>query len=175
MSIARVGPGRAPAWESAYTAFFQARQRSFMRTSYAILGSWASAEDATQTTFTQLYVHWTRIQPEALDAYARRVLVNTCLAVVRKRRREVVVDELPEHGVPPPERDQQLDLLVALRALPPRDRAVLALRFIDDLPVTEVAAILRLPEGTVKSQTSRALDRLQSILNPTQETPSHES
>lgn len=146
-----------------------------MRTAYAILGSWASAEDVTQTTFTQLYVHWTRIQPGAVDAYARRVLVNTCLGVVRKRRREVVVDELPDSCDAPPPPDQRLDLLVALRELPPRDRAVLALRFLDDLSVAEVATVLRLPQGTVKSQTARALARLQSILEPTQETARHES
>ena len=169
MSVERHGP-RTPAWESAYCDFFHARQRGFMRTSYAILGSWAAAEDATQTTFTQLYVHWPRIRPGGLDAYARRVLVNTCLTAVKSRRREVVVEEIPEASAPPPSHDQRLDLLDALRTLPPRDRAVLALRFLDDLPVVEVAEVLRLPEGTVKSQTSRALERLQAVLATPQET-----
>jgi hypothetical protein len=53
--------GRTPAWESAYREFFVARQRPLMRTAYAILGSWPAAEDAVQTAFTQLYVHWPRI------------------------------------------------------------------------------------------------------------------
>ena len=52
---------RAPRWEPAYCTFFEARQRSFMRTAYAMLGSWAAAEDATQQTFTALYTRWPRI------------------------------------------------------------------------------------------------------------------
>jgi RNA polymerase sigma-70 factor (sigma-E family) len=168
MSVERHGP-RVPAWESAYCDFFHARQRGFMRTSYAILGSWAAAEDATQTTFTQLYVHWPRIRPGGLDAYARRVLVNTCLTTVKSRKREFVVEEVPDSSEPLPPYDQRLDLFDALRTLSPRDRAVLALRFLDDLPVAEVAEVLRLPEGTVKSQTSRALDRLQAVLATSQE------
>jgi RNA polymerase sigma-70 factor (sigma-E family) len=169
MSVEQHGP-RVPAWESAYCDYFHARQRGFMRTSYAILGSWPAAEDATQTTFTQLYVHWPRIRPGGLDAYARRILVNTCLTAVRSRKRELVVEEVPEASEPPPAHDQRLDLFDALRTLSPRDRAVLALRFLDDLPVAEVAEVLRLPEGTVKSQTSRALDRLQAVLAAPQET-----
>src|SRR3954453_20803727 len=66
----------APRWETAYCSFFEARQRSFMRTAYAMLGSWAAAEDATQQTFTALYVRWPRISPDMVEAYARRVLVN---------------------------------------------------------------------------------------------------
>jgi RNA polymerase sigma-70 factor (sigma-E family) len=162
--------GREPAWESAYCDFFHARQRGYMRTSYAILGSWAAAEDATQTTFTQLYVHWPRIRSETRDAYARRVLVNTCLAAARSRRRELAVDEVPDRPSEPASYDDRLDLVDALRALPPRDRAVLALRFLDDLSVAAVAEVLRLPEGTVKSQTSRALERLQTLLTTPQET-----
>jgi DNA-directed RNA polymerase specialized sigma24 family protein len=56
---------RAPSWEPEYAEFFVARQRALMRTAYAILGSWAAAEDATQTTMTQMYVHWPRVQPHA--------------------------------------------------------------------------------------------------------------
>jgi DNA-directed RNA polymerase specialized sigma24 family protein len=72
------GVARTPAWEAAYREYFAARQRPLMRTAYAVLGSWPAAEDAVQTTFTQLYVHWPRIQPGAMDAYARRTVVNTC-------------------------------------------------------------------------------------------------
>ena len=168
-----MGPSRtsrAPTWESTYCEFFHARQRGFMRTSYAILGSWAAAEDATQTTFTQLYVHWPRIRSETRDAYARRVLVNTCLAATRARRRELVVDELPDRATDPTPYDERLDLIAALRSLPARDRTVLALRFLDDLPVAAVADALRLPEGTVKSRTARALERLHALLTPPQET-----
>ena len=161
--------GRTPAWESAYREFFVARQRSLMRTAYAVLGSWPAAEDAVQTAFTQLYVHWPRIQPGAVDTYARRTVVNTCFRMARQRSRERVTDRLPDRPVPGPG-PERLDLVRALDGLSARDRAVIALRFLDDLPVAEVARVLDLPEGTVKSQTSRALGRLQAALAPPQTT-----
>jgi len=131
-----------------------------------MLGSWSAAEDATQQTFVVLYARWPRISPDKVDAYARRVLVNTCFAVYRQRGREVLVGQVPERGEPE-EHDERLALLAALGGLDARDRAVLALRFLEDLPVAEVAEVLDLPEGTVKSQTSRALARLQTALDPT--------
>jgi RNA polymerase sigma-70 factor (sigma-E family) len=157
--------GRTPAWESAYREFFVARQRSLMRTAYAILGSWPAAEDAVQTSFTQLYVHWPRIQPGAVDAYARRTVVNTCFRMARVRSRETATDHVPD--APHDGSDQtlsRLDLVSALTELSPRARAVVALRYLDDLSVAEVADVLGIAEGTVKSQTARALDRLQSVL-----------
>jgi RNA polymerase sigma factor (sigma-70 family) len=136
-----------------------------MRTAYAILGSWPSAEDAVQTAFTQLYVHWPRIQPDAVDAYARRTLVNTCFRMAKVRRREKTTDRLPDAGHDGSEGTlTRLDLVTALGTLSPRARAVVALRFLDDLSVAEVAAVLNVAEGTVKSQTARALERLQSVL-----------
>jgi len=157
--------GRTPAWEGAYREFFVARQRPLMRTAYAILGSWPAAEDAVQTAFTQLYVHWPRIQPGAVDTYARRTVVHTCFRMARKQGRETATDRLPERHVAGPEgRVETLDLMQALAGLAPKARAVVALRFLDDLPVAEVALVLDLPEGTVKSQTARALDRLQAVL-----------
>ena len=156
---------RTPAWETAYREFFVSRQRSSMRTAYAILGSWPAAEDAVQTAFTQLYVHWPRIQPGAVDAYARRTVVNTCLRMAKQRGREPATDPLPERDVAVPEgRLERLDLMQALAGLSPKARAVIALRFLDDLSVAEVARVLDLPEGTVKSQTARALDHLQAVL-----------
>jgi RNA polymerase sigma-70 factor (sigma-E family) len=157
--------GRTPAWEIAYREFFVARQRSLMRTAYAILGSWPAAEDAVQTAFTQLYVHWPRIQPGAVDTYARRTVVHTCFRVAKQHGRETVTDRLPDRKVAGPEQQvDRLDLIDALAGLSPKARAVIVLRFLDDLPVAEVALVLDLPEGTVKSQTARALERLQSLL-----------
>ena len=156
---------RTPAWEPAYREFFEARQRQLMRTAYAILGSWPAAEDAVQTAFTQLYVHWPRIQPGAVDAYARRTVVNACFRMAKVRRRESATDQLPDASHDTSEGTvARLDLVNALGALSPRARAVVALRFLDDLSIAEVAAVLNVPEGTVKSQTARALDRLQSVL-----------
>ena len=157
---------RAQSWEQDYCDFFAARRRPLMRTAHAILGSWPAAEDATQQTFVQLYVHWRRINREAVDAYARRVLVNACFGVLRKGRHEVLADTVPDRvdlGLAPAA-DQRLDVASALRQLSARDRTVLVLRFLDDLPVAAVAEALDVPVGTVKSQTSRALARLESLL-----------
>jgi RNA polymerase sigma-70 factor (sigma-E family) len=156
---------RTPTWEPAYRDFFAVRQRQLMRTAYAILGSWPAAEDAVQTAFTQLYVHWPRIQPGAVDAYARRTVVNTCFRMARVRRREKATDRLPDAPLDGSDGTvARLDLVTALATLSPRARAVVALRYLDDLSVAEVAAVLNVAEGTVKSQTARALERLQSVL-----------
>jgi len=154
---------RRPGWEDAFCKYFAVRRRPFVRTAYAIVGSWPVAEDATQQAFSTLYVHWPRIRQDTRDAYARRVLVNACMASFRAVRNETVTDELPDRGVVD-ETDDLLDLRVAMAQLTPRDRAVLTLRFLDDLPVHDVATILQVAEGTVKSQTSRALIRLRSHL-----------
>jgi RNA polymerase sigma-70 factor (sigma-E family) len=158
--------GKTPRWEPAFCEFFEARQRSFMRTAYAMLGSWSAAEDVTQQTFTALYTRWPRVSPDKIEAYARRVLVNGCIGVYRMRDREVLRQDPPTGSVWE-DHDERLALLAALTELTARDRAVLALRFLEDLSVAEVAQILDLPEGTVKSQTSRALGRLQTTLSLT--------
>ncbi|GAA3821498.1 sigma-70 family RNA polymerase sigma factor [Nocardioides panacisoli] len=157
---------KARSWEREYCDFFAARRRPLMRTAHGILGSWPAAEDATQQTFVQLYVHWPRIERAAVDSYARRVLVNACFASLRKGRHEVLADAVPELADPgpAPAAEQRVDLETALRSLSARDRAVLVLRFLDDLPVAAVAEVLEVPVGTVKSQTSRALARLEALL-----------
>ncbi|WP_340538862.1 SigE family RNA polymerase sigma factor [Nocardioides sp. GXZ039] len=161
--------GRRPEWEPDYCEFHAARQRQYLRLARTIVGSWASAEDAVQTTFTTLYLKWPRIGPDTREAYARRVLVNASLGILRKRRREVITDEVPDRTTAAG--SEHVELMDAVRQLPPRDRAVLALRFLEDLPVVEVAEILQVPEGTVKSQTSRALARLADSLSATESTP----
>lgn len=154
---------RAPIWEGDYCAYYAARQRTFTRTAYAILGSWAAAEDAAQATFTQLYVHWPRIHDETRDAYARRALVNACYTAARKAAREPVVAEVPDRRVDDQE-GVDPELIAALAQLSAKHRAVIVLRYLDDLSVAEVARVLDLPEGTVKSQAARALSRLETVL-----------
>ncbi len=155
---------RTPAWEPEYVEYFIARQRSFVRTAYAMLGSRAAAEDAAQAAFTSLYAHWPRIRSGNPEAYGRRVLVNTCISMLRKRKHELVVDRVPEGFSESGE--ASVDLMDALARLPVRDRAVLSLRFLEGLSVRDVAAALDVPEGTVKSQCSRALARLEPLLSP---------
>lgn len=151
--------GKSPAWESDYIAFFHARQRDFMRVAYSIIGDWSSAEDAAQQAFSALYVYWPRIKPETLEAYAKRTLVNSCFTLLRKRKRETVTAYVPERSYADV-RDDHIDLRRALQSLPPRSRAIVTLRYLEDLSVKQVAEILDVAEGTVKSQTKRALARL---------------
>ncbi|GAA5026498.1 SigE family RNA polymerase sigma factor [Terrabacter aeriphilus] len=155
--------GRAPAWEHDYCTYYAARRRAFVRTAYAILGSWAAAEDVTQSTFTQLYVHWPRIHDETRDAYARRALVNACYTAGRKAAREPSLAEVPDREAVAPE-SVDPELMAALGQLSAKHRAVVVLRYLDDLSVAEVARVLDLPEGTVKSQAARALSRLETVL-----------
>jgi RNA polymerase sigma factor (sigma-70 family) len=92
------------------------------------------------------------------------VLVNTCIAASRKRARELVTDRVPDRATSGGH--DVVDLMDALAQLPVRDRAVIALRYLEDMSVRDVAAALDLPEGTVKSQSSRALARLGELLSP---------
>nr|WP_221633886.1 sigma-70 family RNA polymerase sigma factor [Nocardioides luti] len=153
---------RVPTWEAAYCEFFVARRRRLLGIAYAILGSWPAAEDATQTAFVKLYVHWPRIDPAAVDAYARRTVVTTSIRSAQKRAREPLTDAVRDAAAREVDVDVRVDLTRALADLSPRDRAVLALRFLEDLSVAEVAELLGVAEGTVKSQTNRALARLRA-------------
>lgn len=144
--------------ESEFTDFYAARRLSLRRTAYLIVRDWHTAEDLTQQSMVKLYAAWPRVRSETVDAFARRIVVNECLSHLR-RRRDVPVDQVPDlaRGGPEP---SVLDVGAALDLLPPRQRAVVALRFLDDLSVADVARTLDVSEGTVKSQTARALDTL---------------
>jgi RNA polymerase sigma-70 factor (sigma-E family) len=159
-----VSLSRTP-WESDYAAYFAARAPALRRLAYALSGDWHTAEDLVQVTFVKLYRHWNRIRPESLDAYVRRILVNTFHSLRRDTRREMVVAEPPD-GATAPGRDphERIDLGRALALLPPRQRAMVVLRHLEDMSVADVADLLGVAEGTVKSQTSRAVESLRRVL-----------
>lgn len=138
--------------------YFCAVAPALRRTAYLVVRDWHTAEDMVQATFVKLFVAWPRIRPETVDAYARRTLMNVCLTQLRKNKRERVTEEMPEPAVHPD--GTALDLRQALGLLPPQQRAVIALRFLDDLSVGATADALGVAPGTVKSQTSRALNTL---------------
>jgi len=146
--------------------YFAARAQAMRRTAYLVVRDWHTAEDMVQVTFVQLYTHWPRIRQETVDAFARRTLVNQCLSHLRKHKREQLTEAPPERfGTEAHSTGRDvLDLDHTLALLPPQQRAVVALRFLDDLSVAETAAVLGVAEGTVKSQTSRALTTLRRHL-----------
>jgi RNA polymerase sigma-70 factor (sigma-E family) len=148
--------------EAELAEYFSARVTGLRRTAYLIVRDWHVAEDMVQSAFVQLYLHWGRIDQTSVDAYARRVVVNQCLSHLRRRRREHLTDDVPDATTNPPA--ERIDLDAALALLPARQRAIVALRFLDDLSVTATAQALDVAEGTVKSQTSRALETLRRHL-----------
>lgn len=150
-------------WIDDFEEFFHARRGPLRRTGYALTGDWQLAEDLTQTTFLRLYRHWPRVRRLNVDAYARRTLVNAYLDS-RKRRAEVPSEQVPESTTSDSGVDDRLDLDAALAGLAPQMRAVVVLRFLDDLSVREVASILDIAEGTVKSATHNALRVLENQL-----------
>ncbi|MFD2766814.1 SigE family RNA polymerase sigma factor [Micromonospora eburnea] len=154
--------------EEEFREFVAARSSALLRTAYLLAGDWATAEDLLQTALTKTYLAWKRLGGiEAIEPYARRVMVNTSTSWWRRRwHGERPTEVLPERaGVD--EIEQQLDrdaLWRHLQALPARQRAVLVLRFYEDLSEAQTAALLEISPGTVKSQTSRALNTLRRRL-----------
>ena len=150
--------------DASFDAFVHSRQRVLLRSAWLLTGDWAAAEDLVQTALMKAWPRWSRITAGGQeDAYVRRVLLNTYLTS-RKRRwhRERVTDELPEVEAPDDQssRDLRPALLAGLAALPPRQRAVVVLRFFEDLSEAQCAAALDVAPGTIKSQTSKALTAL---------------
>jgi RNA polymerase sigma-70 factor (sigma-E family) len=146
--------------------FFEAEFRPLRRLGYLLTGDWAEAEDLAQEAMVRTYRAWSRIRErERPGAYARSVLVNRRRSLLRRSmiaakhaealRSEAYRPDLGEDG---------MVLWAAIRALPPRQRAALVLRFYEDLPEAEVAQILDAPLGTVKSLVHRGLGRLRERL-----------
>lgn len=151
-----------------FAEFFAAHVRPLRRTAYGLVGDWDRAEELTQATFVRLYPHWANIASGNPRAYARRVMVNLFLDE-RRRAREVPTEQLPEVGTGgtdglSADAAARLDLGRTLAGLPRQMRAVVVLRFLEDRPVAEVADLLGIAEGTVKSHTHRALAVLHELL-----------
>ena len=151
--------------------YVAARQRALLRTARMLTGDEQLAEDLVQTTLERVWPHWQRVTRDRdPDAYVRRVMVNTYSSWWRRKwRGEQPTSDLPE--ITTPDDDfARADLTDALRrllpTLTPRQRAVLVLRYYEDLTETATAEVLGCSVGTVKSQTSKALARLRLSNDP---------
>ncbi|GHH36605.1 SigE family RNA polymerase sigma factor [Lentzea cavernae] len=144
--------------------FVDARALVMRRTAYLLCGDWHRAEDIVQQSLIKMYVAWSRVRKDSIDAYSRKVLVRTAIDETRRGffQRERTVDAVPERAVADSASD--LDLREALDALPPGQRAVVVLRYWEDLSITETARILGRTEGTVKSQAAKGLAALRTLL-----------
>jgi RNA polymerase sigma-70 factor (sigma-E family) len=147
-----------------------------LRTAYLIVGDLHEAEDLVQETLFKVARRWPKVsRMDYPAAYARRILVNLALrgSPKRSRRRTELSETRPGDPVAPAAPlDRDDELRAALAALPPRQRAVLVLRYFLDLPEAEVASALQCSLGTVKSTASRGLARLEQTLRPTNDTRS---
>jgi RNA polymerase sigma-70 factor (sigma-E family) len=156
--------------EQEFAEFFAARRDAVRRSAYLLCGDWHRADDLAQTAFVALHRHWRKIRDKgALDAYVRRTLVRAVIDESRRPwRRERFTDEVPETPSGGPDVGDSVAnraaLVGGLRQVPPRQRAVLVLRFLEGLDVGAVAETLGCSEGTVKSQTARGLATLREVL-----------
>lgn len=152
-----------------FAEFVQARSAALRRTAYLLCGDWQRAQDLVQTALVKLYVSWPRLHRDGnVDGYVRTILARTAIDEFRRahRHRETPMEQVPEMPVPAGDTDSALDVRRVLDRLPPRQRAVIVLRYWEDLSITETARLLRISEGTVKSQTAKALTTLRGLLGP---------
>lgn len=168
--------------EAGFRGWMAVRAPALRRKAYFLCGDWHTADDLTQEVLVSVYSRWPRLAGTGnVDAYASRVLMGKHVDVLRRpSRRETSVRE-PVDTVDTGAAAafdavdaQDAPLLRALAALPGSQRAVVVLRFVDDLAVDEIARVLDVPAGTVKSRLSRALDSLRTSLGPAVSVPAHE-
>ena len=148
--------------EADYREFVVSRYDALRRVAYLLCRDWHTADDLVSITLVKLYRHWHRgKEAQNLDAYVRAMLTRTWLDERRRPwRREDATESLPEVAQPVETATDRVALLTLLDRLPPRQRAVVVLRYYCDLSVTETADILGISEGAVKSQAARGLAAL---------------
>jgi RNA polymerase sigma-70 factor (sigma-E family) len=157
------------AGEREFAEYFRSRRDSVRRTAFLLCGDWHRADDHAQSAFVALHRNWRKIRDRAaLDAWMRRTLVRAVIDESRRpwRRERATATDLDAGRV-----ESASDavatrhvLVDGLRSVPPRQRAVLVLRYLEGLDVAGTAAALGCTEGTVKSQTAHGLAALRATL-----------
>ncbi|MGY0230860.1 SigE family RNA polymerase sigma factor [Longispora urticae] len=151
--------------DAEFAEFVAARGHRLQQTAFLLCGDWHRAEDLVQTALIKVYRAWPRIGGGSPEAYARKVLARTVIDASRRFwRRERTVTEVPDIAGPEHGTDAALDMRRAIAALPSRQRAVVVLRYWEDLPVAEVAEVLGCSESTVKSQSAKGLAVLRQLV-----------
>jgi RNA polymerase sigma-70 factor (sigma-E family) len=149
-----------------FAEFVHATGRRIHFAAVMLCGDHHLAEDLTQTTYAKVYVRWSQVaRMDSPLAYTHTVLTRTFLSHRRLRRSsERPVEQLPERADETPDHVLRLDLVAALRRLPPRDRAVLVLRYWEDLSVERTAELLGIRPDACRRRAARALARLRAHL-----------
>ncbi len=146
-----------------FSEFVAARGDALWRSAWLLTGEHQLAEDLVQTALAKSWRRWPQIGADGFEAYVRRVMYTTYVSWWRRKwRGERPTARLPETGVTGPDTDARRDLVAALATLPRGQRAVVVLRYFEDLSVQQTADALGISEGTVKSQAARALTTLRS-------------
>ncbi|HXT91642.1 MAG TPA: SigE family RNA polymerase sigma factor [Trebonia sp.] len=154
-----------------FREFMRNRASTLHQSAYLLCGDWHLAHDLVQDTLVKAYQHWPRVRhADSPDAYVRRILLNEARGRWRRRERVMPVPRFTEEREPatPDATDEiarRAGLQQALLALPLRQRATIVLRYLEGLSERETAAVLGCSEGTVKSQSARALVSLKSFLD----------
>ena len=166
---------KTAARDAAFTDYLHARQPSLLRTAYLLTGDRHQAEDVLQTSLAKLYLAWDKVDDRnSVDAYVRRIMVNENNSLWRRgwKKREYATEVLPEGAPHVDEYDEgrSAALWDVVRTLPPKARAVVVLRYYEQLSEAETADVLGISAGTVKSQCSRAIaalrERVPADLHP---------
>ena len=155
-----------------FEEFANAGAQRWLRLAHALSGDWHLAQDVVQTVLAKLYADWPRLgRAQSPDAYVRRCVINALNDERRRpwRRERFVIDRTP----PAPDTssgraldhvEHRVELVAALRQLPSGQRAVLVLRYLEDLDIAETARVLGCSTGNVKSQTARGLEALRRVM-----------
>jgi RNA polymerase sigma-70 factor (sigma-E family) len=160
-----------PSGTATFEEYVAARGRWVERIAFLLTGDPHLAQDLTQLTLLQAFRNWSAVESaQHPDAYVRQILVNQLRTHQRRKAwTEVVTDDPPQpdwgtdrpiDGV-----DERLRIETYLRGLPPRSRAVVVLRYFEDLEVSEVASTLGITASAVRATASRALDRLAQVIS----------
>ena len=154
--------------EDGFRAWVAVRREPLRRSVYLMCGDWYLADDVVQDALTRLYAVWERVARRGdPEAYARRIVVNLLVDHSRRpARREIPRETLPESAGPGSGDDRRQMLASALAMVPPKQRTTLVFRFWEGLSVEETASIMSCSTGTVKSNTSKGLANLRTILSP---------
>jgi RNA polymerase sigma-70 factor (sigma-E family) len=169
--LGTAGARLAAAGARMFEDFVAGRGQALQRFGFALTGDWALAEDLLQTALAKAYPRWSRVQRDDPEAYVRKIMINTWSSWWRRKwRGELPAARLPETAAPDSFSvvDSRQALRDALAHLPPRQRAVVVLRYHQDLSEAQVAELLGITAGTVKSQAAKALAalRAQAVLAP---------
>ena len=157
--------GRREAALTSYEEYVTLRWPTLYRTAYLMTGAHADAEDLVQSALVKVYGAWDKVsRADSADAYVRRVLVNTFLSSRRPVRfsRERIVAAVPELPTSSPGPEDRLSIWPHVASLPPKQRAVIVLRYYEDLSEQQIAEALGCSPGTVKSNASLAIRSLRS-------------